>query len=109
MKETSKQALVFAKCFQLLRMLLGDWHAVLTMLGSINKIFWDTLLAPFLAALGWKKIYKDLRNCYFDASHLVKYVYSEMLGMLMQTCVVDNVSNLQEIDVHRRGTRYFSW
>ena len=51
MKNTSKHVSVFAKCFQRLRMLPGDWYAGMVVLGSINKILWDTLLAPFLTAL----------------------------------------------------------
>ena len=58
----------FIKAMDQLRVRPGDWHAGLTMLQSINNIFWDGLLQPIAKKLGWNRVTQDCRDCYFQAS-----------------------------------------
>jgi len=51
LKESSDLATVFSSCLDKLMVIPGDWHARLSMLQSINNIFWDGFLHPFVFAL----------------------------------------------------------
>ena len=75
--------------------LLGDWHAGLSMLQSINNIFWDGHLQPFVMAMKWKILQKDARGCYYQASRLVLFVYQQMTRLLCQSFVSDQLELLQ--------------
>ncbi len=46
----------------------------MNMLQSIYKLFWTNLLKQLQDIFGWKRISKDVRGCYFQASRLAKYV-----------------------------------
>ncbi len=44
---------VFADASHNMSFWLGDWHAVMNMLQSIHKIYWDTFFGPLTPLLGW--------------------------------------------------------
>jgi len=69
-EETSIQAEIFLKAFDQVMFLPGDWHTDTGMnqLQSIYKLFWTDLLKPLRDHLGWKRISKDVRQCYYQAS-----------------------------------------
>ena len=72
-----------------------DWHARLTMLQLIMNTFWDGFLQSVMIKLAWKRIRQDCRNCYFQASYLVQYVYHELLKIMMEQFVLNLASRLE--------------
>ena len=73
----------------------GDWYAGLTMLQSIMNTFWDGFLQPIVKRLGWKRIRQDCRDCYFQASRCIRYVYHELIKILMEHYVSEKSADLQ--------------
>ena len=67
----------------------GDWHAGLAMLQSIYTLFWTGFLEPIKEGLGWKRISKDVRGCYYQACCLANFVLHELLRVLMFECCCD--------------------
>jgi hypothetical protein len=72
-EESSLQAEIFLEAFDNVMFLPGDWHTGMNMLQSLYKLFWADLLKSLRDILGWKRIAKDVRSCYYQASRLVKY------------------------------------
>ncbi len=72
-EESSIQSEIFLEAFDKAMFLPGDWHTGMNMLQSIYKLFWSDLLKPLRDILGWKRIAKDVRSCYFQALQLVKF------------------------------------
>ena len=72
-------ASVFKEALDQIMCIPGDWHAGLSILQSIMKIIWDGFLRPIgINCLGWKRIQKDARSCYFQDSRLVMFVYEQL-------------------------------
>ena len=67
-EETSIQAEIFLKAFDQVMFLPGDCHTGMNQLQSIYKLFWTDLLKPLRDHLAWKRISKDVRQCYYQAS-----------------------------------------
>ena len=65
----------------------GDWHAGLTCLQTVYNIFWDDILCSVCKKLKWKRVGKDVRDCYFNASRLLRYTYHQLLKILMQNYI----------------------
>ena len=65
----------------------GDWHAGLSCLQTVYNIFWDDVLQPVCKKLKWKRVGKDCRECYFNASRLLRYTYHQLLKILMQNYI----------------------
>ena len=82
-EETSIQAEIFLKAFDQVMFLPGDCHTGMNQLQSIYKLFWTDLLKPLRDHLGWKRISKDVRQCYYQASRLVKYIYEVVSAYLL--------------------------
>jgi hypothetical protein len=72
-EESSIQAQIFLEALNNVMFMPGDWHAGMNMLQSLHKLFWTNLLKPLRDILGWKRIAKDVRSCYYQALQLVKY------------------------------------
>ena len=81
--ESSKMADDFMNALSRVMQLPGDWHAGLAMLQSIYTLFWDGLLKPFKDVLQFKRITRDVRSCYFQASRLGGYVADEIMRALV--------------------------
>ena len=96
LKESNDQANVFSKALSTVMTLPGDWHGSLTMVQSILNIFWDGFLEPIKHALKWKRITKDARGCYFQASCLVMFVYHEITSLFMHTFVSEKIPQLKK-------------
>lgn len=77
--ESSKMADDFMNALSRVMQLPGDWHAGLAMLQSIYTLFWDGLLKPFKDVLQFKRITRDVRGCYFQASRLAGYLADEVM------------------------------
>ena len=67
-ERTSIQAEIFLNAFDQVMFLPGDWHTGMNQLQSIYKLFWMDLLKPLWDHLAWKRILKDVRQCYYQAS-----------------------------------------
>ena len=64
--ENNETASVFKDALDQMMCVPGDWHAGLSMLQSIMNIFWDGFCRTIgINCLGWKRIQKDARSCYF--------------------------------------------
>jgi hypothetical protein len=77
----------------------GDWHTGMNMLQSVYKVFWTDILSPMKIFLGWKRIAKDIRGCYFQAAHLVRYIHNSMSTYLLRCFVsatFDDIINMME-------------
>ena len=86
-EETFDLAEVFEKALKRLIIIPGDWHAGLTMVQSIFNIFWDSFLEPIKTTLGWQRVNKDARGCYFQASRLINFVHTELITVLMESFI----------------------
>ena len=95
MRENNATAECFTKALRRLMIIPGDWHAGLSMLQSIYNIFWDAFFEPFKVKSKWKNLGKDCAKNYFNCSKLVKMVYHELIGILMQTYVDGHCDNLR--------------
>ena len=71
----------------------GDWHAGLSCLQALYTVFWDDILQPIVAKLKWKRVGKDVRECYYNASRLLRVVYHQVLKLMMQIHITVNWSN----------------
>ena len=65
-------------------------------LQSIYKLFWTDLLKPLRDHLAWKRISKDVRQCYYQASRLVKYTYGIVLSYLLRAYVSRHISRYND-------------
>ena len=50
---------------------------------------------PLVLRLGWKRVQKDCRDCYFQASRCIRYVYHELIKILVESFVSLNLNTLQ--------------
>ncbi len=82
--ESSIQAEIFLEAFETVMFMPGNWHTGMNMLQSIYKLFWTDLLKPLGDKLGWKRIAKDVRSCYIQASRLVIYLNNVTLSNLVR-------------------------
>lgn len=89
------QSSVLSRVLNHMKDIPGDWHAGLSMVQSIHNVCWDGFLDDFRDALGWKKVQKDARNCYYAASRLIKYVYEECVRILMHSFVSNHLAGLR--------------
>ncbi len=83
-EESSIQAQIFLEAFDNVMFMPGDWHAGMNMLQSLHKLFWTDLLKPLRDILGWKRIAKDVRSCYYQALWLVKYMNNVVSSYLIR-------------------------
>ena len=95
-EESSMQAEVFLDSFQNVMFLPGDWHTGMNMLQSIYKVFWTDILGPMKSFLGWKRISKDVRGCYFQAARLVRYIHNVMSTYLLRCFVSFRFNGISE-------------
>jgi hypothetical protein len=98
-EESSLQADIFLESFRNIMFLPGDWHTGMNMLQSINKVFWTDILGPMKLFLGWKRIAKDVRGCYFQAARLVRYIHNSMSTYLLRCFVsatFDDITDMME-------------
>ena len=84
------QAEIFLESFQNIMFLPGDWHTGMNMLQSIYIVFWTNILSPIESFLGWKRISKDVRGCYFQAACLVRYIHNVLSTYLLR-CFVSSI------------------
>jgi hypothetical protein len=82
-EETSIHAKIFLEAFKTVMFMPGNRHTDMNMLQSIYKSFWTDLLKPLQDILGWKRIAKDVRLCYLQASRLVKYLNNVVSSYLI--------------------------
>ncbi len=76
-----------------------------TCFNQYTKFFGNEILNPMKMFLGWKRISRDVRGCYFQAARLVRYAHNAMSTYLWR-CVLtmyDNIAermhNMGELDV----------
>ncbi len=62
------KAEVFLESFRNIMFLPGDWHTGMNMLQAICRVLWVDILNPMKTFLGWKRISRDVRGCYFQAA-----------------------------------------
>ena len=68
----------------------GDWHAGMNMMQTINKIYWDVLIDPVREMLGWQRVTKDCRACYYQCSKLTLFLNSYVYRYLWHRFVSDH-------------------
>ncbi len=82
LQQSSAMLQVFLDGLAQVMIIPGDWHAGLAMLQAIYSLWWPLLL-PFKEQLGWKRVNKDVRNCYFQAVRLLEFVANELMRVLL--------------------------
>ena len=70
------------------RELPGDWHTGLNMLTSIYNHFYVGFLDQFQDLLGWNRINKEVRCCYFHASRLCEFVSDKLMRFFIHQFVL---------------------
>ena len=95
-EESSMQAEIFLDSFKNVMFLPGDWHTGMNMLQSIYKVFWTDILSPMKSFLGWKRISKDVRGCYFQAARLVRYLHNVLSTYLLRCFVSSTYDEITE-------------
>ena len=65
------------------------------MLQLVMNTFWDAFLQPLVLRLGWKRVQKDCRDCYFQSSRCVWHVYHELIKILMESFAPTNLDSLR--------------
>jgi len=79
-----------------MKYLPSDWHAGLSILQSTMNIVLNGVLQPIgIKCLGWRRIQKDARNCYFQDSRLVMYIYQQLSAVLMQLFATQKLEELR--------------
>lgn len=61
-------------------------------LQSIYKLFWTDLVNFLRDLLAWKRISKDVRSCYYQASWLAKYTYDVVSAYIWRAYVSRHIS-----------------
>lgn len=87
-------AVAFVEAFDHIMPCTGDWHGGLAMLQSIYTSFYDGFLEPLKIILGWSRIQKDVRSCYYQGSRLVMLVQQMLTRMLAHTFVSSRLDQL---------------
>ncbi len=82
----------------------GDWHTGMYMLQSIYKVFWTDILSPIKSFLGWKRISKDVRGCYFQAARLVRYIHNVFSTYLLRCFVSSTYDEISECMIDNANT-----
>ena len=96
--ENNETLSVFKDALDQMMCVPGDWHAGLSMLQSIMNIFWDGFCRTIgINCLGWKRIQKDARSCYFQDSRLVVYVYEQLTALLMQSFASQEFATMKDL------------
>ena len=85
--EANMQSEIFLEALTCVRDLPGDWHTGLNTLTSIYNLYYVGFLDQFQDLLGWKKINKDVRSCYYGASRLVEFVSDELMRFFIHQFV----------------------
>ena len=85
--QANLQADVFLQAMSVVMEIPGDWHTSLNMLQSIYTLYYDGFLDGFQELLKFKRIGKDIRSCYFQASRLVKLVHNELMRFFIHSYV----------------------
>ena len=62
------QGEVFLEAMSCVRNLPVDWHTGLNLLTSMYNLYYVRFLDQFQDILGWNRINKEVRTCYFHAS-----------------------------------------
>ena len=83
-KELEELDTFFVNALKRLHVKQGDWHAGLTVLQAIMNTFWDVFIQALVNKLRWNRIHQDCRDCYFQTSCLIRYVYHRLLKILME-------------------------
>ena len=60
------------------------------MLASIYNLYYVRFLDKFKDLLGWKKVNKDVRSCYFQAHRLVTFVSDKLMSFFIHQFVSTN-------------------
>jgi len=68
----------------------------MNMFQSIYKVFWTDILCPMKSFLGWKRISKDVRGCYFQAARLVRYIHNVLSTYLLRCFVSSTYDEITE-------------
>jgi hypothetical protein len=95
-EESSMQSEIFLDSFKNVMFLPGDWHTGMNMLQSIYKVFWTDIVSPMKSFLGWKRISKDVRGCYFQAARLVRYIHNVLSTYLLRCFVSSTYDEITE-------------
>ena len=90
--DESIQAEIFLDAMSNIMFIPGDWHTGMNYLQSIYKVFWDVLLRPLKDMLGWSRITKDVRGCYYQASRLLVYCHQQFTRYLLQDYISKNIA-----------------
>ena len=97
LEEASLQSEIYLDSVTDTMFLPGDWHTSLNMLQSIYKLHWDRLLCPLKEMLKWKRISKDIRGCYYQASKLVTLANRAFKSYLMMAYFSGDSDRVQTI------------
>ena len=85
--EANMQSEIFLKALTCVRDLPRDWHTGLNTLTSIFNLYYVGFLDQFQDLLGWKKINRNVRSCYYQSSRLVKFVSDELTRLFVHQFV----------------------
>ena len=85
--QANLQADIFIQAMSVVMEIPGDWHTSLNMLQSIYTLYYDGFLDGFQELLKFKRIGKDIRSCYFQASRLMKLVHHELMRFFIHSYV----------------------
>jgi hypothetical protein len=96
--QANVQAEVFLKALSCIVQAPGDWHTGMNMLASIYNLYFHGFLEPIKTLLGWNRINKDVRSCYYQAARLVKFVSEELNRFFMQDFVSSRGDHDEGID-----------
>ena len=69
---------VFLKALEVVMDLPGDWHTGLNMAQTIYSYCYVGFLDQFQELLGWKRVNKEVSQCYFQATRLIAFVHDEL-------------------------------
>jgi hypothetical protein len=81
---------MFLEAFDNIVFLPGNRHTGMNMLQTLSKLFWTDLVKPLIDILGWKRIAKDVRACYYQASQLVKYMHNVVSSYLIRSLLEES-------------------
>ena len=92
------QAEVFLKALSCIVEAPGDWQTGMNMLTSIYNMYYHGFLEHFQSLLGWNRINKDVRSCYYQAARLVKFVSEELNRFFMHDFVNSREDHNEDVD-----------
>ncbi len=86
------QSEVFLQALTVVMEAPGDWHSGMNMLQSIYNVYYPGFLDQFQGLLNWKRVTKEVRSCYFQASRLVTFVSDELMRFFLHQFIAERTT-----------------